>query len=64
MRCIVSPQILFFLFGDGVDLQPIKSLASSCCYAVVQVSVQTRPGFAKGLTDGMPKLIQAEGAGA
>ena len=25
--------------------------------------MQTRPGFAKGITDGAPKLIQAEGAG-
>ena len=32
--------------------------------AGVKVAVQTRPGFAKGLTDGMPKLIATEGAGA
>jgi hypothetical protein len=34
-----------------------------CCCLLLQVAVQTRPGFAKGLTDGMPKLIQQEGAG-
>jgi hypothetical protein len=30
----------------------------------VQVAVQTRPGFAKGLSDGMPKLIADGGVGA
>lgn len=30
-------------------------------YAMVQVKVQTSPGFAKGLSDGMPKFIQQEG---
>ena len=32
-------------------------------FEAVKVAVQTRPGFAKGLFDGMPKLVQAEGAG-
>ena len=27
----------------------------------MQVKVQTSPGFAKGLSDGMPKFIQQEG---
>jgi hypothetical protein len=27
----------------------------------LQVKVQTVPGFAKGLSDGMPKFIQQEG---
>ena len=27
----------------------------------LQVKVQTSPGFAKGLSDGMPKFIQQEG---
>ena len=26
-----------------------------------QVKVQTSPGFAKGIADGMPKFIQQEG---
>lgn len=46
-------------------------LSGVCCLSVLplcvlrrpQVAVQTRPGFAKGLSDGMPKLIQAEGVG-
>lgn len=29
----------------------------------LQVKVQTVPGYAKGLTDGMPKVIAQEGAG-
>ncbi|KAI8466087.1 MAG: mitochondrial phosphate carrier 1 [Monoraphidium minutum] len=33
-------------------------------FEAVKVAVQTRPGFAKGLTDGMPKLIAADGVGA
>lgn len=28
---------------------------------MLQVKVQTSPGFAKGLSDGMPKFIQQEG---
>jgi hypothetical protein len=35
----------------------------SAVYWLLQVAVQTRPGFAKGLTDGMPKLVRAEGVG-
>jgi solute carrier family 25 phosphate transporter 3 len=34
-----------------------------CAALPAQVAVQTRPGFAKGLSDGMPKLVKAEGAG-
>jgi hypothetical protein len=33
-------------------------------FEAVKVAVQTRPGFAKGLTDGMPKLIAADGFGS
>jgi solute carrier family 25 phosphate transporter 3 len=32
-------------------------------FEAVKVAVQTRPGFAKGLTDGMPKLIAEGGVG-
>ena len=28
---------------------------------MAQVKVQTSPGFAKGIADGMPKFIQQEG---
>jgi hypothetical protein len=33
-------------------------------FEAVKVAVQTRPGFAKGLTDGMPKIMAEGGAGA
>lgn len=32
-----------------------------CPFEAVKVKVQTSPGFAKGLSDGMPKFIQQEG---
>lgn len=34
-----------------------------CPFEAVKVRVQTQPGFAKGLADGLPKLIQMEGVG-
>jgi len=33
-------------------------------FEAVKVAVQTRPGFAKGLTDGVPKLLAEGGVGA
>ncbi len=36
---------------------------SSSGISAVQVKVQTQPGYAKGLMDGMPKLISEEGIG-
>nr|GEV47562.1 mitochondrial phosphate carrier protein 3, mitochondrial-like [Tanacetum cinerariifolium] len=32
-----------------------------CPFEAVKVRVQTQPGFAKGLSDGLPKIIKAEG---
>lgn len=34
-----------------------------CPFEAVKVRVQTQPGFARGLSDGLPKLIQMEGIG-
>ncbi len=34
-----------------------------CPFEAVKVRVQTQPGFAKGLLDGMPKFIAQEGVG-
>ena len=34
-----------------------------CPWEAVKVNVQTRPGFAKGLSDGMPKVIAEGGVG-
>jgi solute carrier family 25 phosphate transporter 3 len=33
-----------------------------CPFEAVKVRVQTQPGFARGLSDGMPKFVKAEGA--
>lgn len=34
-----------------------------CPFEAVKVRVQTKPGFAKGITDGLPKLIASDGVG-
>ncbi|KAK6250321.1 hypothetical protein QUC31_007829 [Theobroma cacao] len=34
-----------------------------CPMEAVKVRVQTQPGFARGLSDGFPKIVKAEGAG-
>lgn len=34
-----------------------------CPFEAVKVRVQTQPGFARGLSDGLPKLIRMEGIG-
>ncbi|XVF08621.1 hypothetical protein REPUB_Repub07fG0018600 [Reevesia pubescens] len=34
-----------------------------CPMEAVKVRVQTQPGFARGLSDGLPKFVKAEGAG-
>ncbi|CAN6295672.1 unnamed protein product [Urochloa humidicola] len=33
-----------------------------CPMEAVKIRVQTQPGFARGLTDGLPKIVQSEGA--
>lgn len=33
-----------------------------CPFEAVKVRVQTQPGFARGLSDGLPKLVKSEGA--
>lgn len=44
-------------------LTPFFAACNCLLLLLRQVAVQTRPGFAKGLTDGMPKLVRAEGVG-
>lgn len=34
-----------------------------CPFEAVKVRVQTQPGFAKGLSDGLPKIVKAQGFG-
>jgi solute carrier family 25 phosphate transporter 3 len=56
----------------GTDYKTLVYLAGSasaefvadialCPFEAVKVRVQTKPGYAKGLTDGMSKFIAAEG---
>lgn len=33
-----------------------------CPFEAVKIRVQTQPGFARGLSDGLPKIIRNEGA--
>lgn len=59
---------VFCAAPHACQLISVLLLLAACCVwcllaAAPQVAVQTRPGFAKGLTDGMPKLVQAEGVG-
>ncbi|KAF6253476.1 mitochondrial carrier protein [Scenedesmus sp. NREL 46B-D3] len=58
---VAKYQTLIFLAGSA-SAEFFADMALSP-FEAVKVAVQTRPGFAKGLTDGMPKLIQQEGAG-
>jgi solute carrier family 25 phosphate transporter 3 len=32
-----------------------------CPFEAIKVRVQTQPGFARGLSDGLPKLLRSEG---
>jgi hypothetical protein len=34
-----------------------------CAFEATKVKVQTVPGFANGLSDGLPKIVQQEGIG-
>jgi hypothetical protein len=34
-----------------------------CAFEATKVKVQTVPGFANGLSDGLPKIVQQEGFG-
>ena len=58
---VAKYQTLIFLAGSA-SAEFFADVALSP-FEAIKVAVQTRPGFAKGLADGAPKLIQAEGAG-
>eukprot|EP00878_Enallax_costatus_P000832 GHUV01000958.1.p1 GENE.GHUV01000958.1~~GHUV01000958.1.p1 ORF type:complete len:364 (+),score=78.98 GHUV01000958.1:144-1235(+) len=58
---VAKYQTLIFLAGSA-SAEFFADMALSP-FEAVKVSVQTRPGFAKGLSDGMPKLIRQEGFG-
>lgn len=51
---------LIFLAGSA-SAEVIADIAL-CPFEAVKVRVQTQPGFARGLSDGFPKFVRAEGA--
>ncbi|KAI3673643.1 hypothetical protein L6452_39767 [Arctium lappa] len=50
---------LIYLAGSA-SAEVIADVAL-CPFEAVKVRVQTQPGFARGLSDGLPKIIKAEG---
>lgn len=51
---------LIYLAGSA-SAEVIADVAL-CPFEAVKVRVQTQPGFARGLSDGMPKFVKSEGA--
>ncbi|KAJ6866476.1 mitochondrial phosphate carrier protein 3 [Populus alba x Populus x berolinensis] len=51
---------LIYLAGSA-SAEVIADIAL-CPFEAVKVRVQTQPGFARGLSDGLPKFVKAEGA--
>lgn len=51
---------LIYLAGSA-SAEVIADVAL-CPFEAIKVRVQTQPGFARGLSDGLPKLIKAEGS--
>ncbi|XP_057747571.1 mitochondrial phosphate carrier protein 3, mitochondrial-like [Arachis stenosperma] len=52
-----------FIFLAGSASAEVIADIALCPMEAVKVRVQTQPGFARGLSDGLPKFIKAEGAG-
>ena len=51
---------LIYLAGSA-SAEVIADIAL-CPFEAVKVRVQTQPGFARGLSDGLPKFVKSEGA--
>ncbi|KAM7251625.1 hypothetical protein ACFE04_023508 [Oxalis oulophora] len=51
---------LIYLAGSA-SAEVIAGVAL-CPFEAVKVRVQTQPGFARGLSDGLPKIVKSEGA--
>ncbi|KAL2903782.1 Mitochondrial phosphate carrier protein 3 mitochondrial, partial [Bienertia sinuspersici] len=51
----------FICLGGSASAEVIADVAL-CPMEAVKVRVQTQPGFAKGLSDGLPKFIKSDGA--
>nr|XP_016472619.1 PREDICTED: mitochondrial phosphate carrier protein 3, mitochondrial-like [Nicotiana tabacum] len=56
----VKYKTLIYLAGSA-SAEVIADVAL-CPFEAVKVRVQTQPGFARGLSDGLPKFVKAEGA--
>lgn len=56
----VKYKTIIYLAGSA-SAEVIADIAL-CPMEAVKVRVQTQPGFARGLSDGLPKFIKAEGA--
>lgn len=52
---------LIYLAGSA-SAEVIADVAL-CPFEAVKVRVQTQPGFARGLSDGLPKFVRSEGYG-
>ncbi|XLS69012.1 hypothetical protein HN51_020035 [Arachis hypogaea] len=52
-----------FIFLAGSTSAEVIADIALCPIEAVKVRVQAQPGFARGLSDGLPKFIKAEGAG-
>jgi len=52
----------FLYMGASASAEFLADIAL-CPFEAVKVRVQTQEGFAKGLMDGMPKIVAAEGVG-
>lgn len=51
-----------FIFLAGSASAEVIADVALCPFEAVKVRVQTQPGFARGMSDGLPKFIRAEGA--
>lgn len=56
----VKYKTLIYLAGSA-SAELIADVAL-CPFEAVKVRVQTQPGFAKGLSDGLPKFVKTQGA--
>uniref|UniRef100_A0A9I9D8D9 Mitochondrial phosphate carrier protein 3, mitochondrial-like n=1 Tax=Cucumis melo TaxID=3656 RepID=A0A9I9D8D9_CUCME len=56
----VKYKTLIYLAGSA-SAEVIADVAL-CPFEAVKVRVQTQPGFARGLSDGLPKFVRSEGA--
>ncbi|KAJ6683696.1 hypothetical protein OIU85_007393 [Salix viminalis] len=60
LQGLAKYKTLIYLAGSA-SAEVIADIAL-CPFEAVKVRVQTQPGFARGLSDGLPKFVKAEGA--